>query len=66
MPYVLSLVLAALGLVVLLVVAVRVLRELRRLRSVQREVATDITDRAGLLKARVAGLKVAFAERRRR
>ncbi|GAA0514353.1 hypothetical protein GCM10011581_36470 [Saccharopolyspora subtropica] len=66
MPYVWSLVLLAVGLVLLALLLVRVVRGLRRFRSVQRQVVDDLNDRSGLVKARVAGLKVAFAERRRR
>lgn len=54
------------GLVLLVLLLVRVLREVGRFKSVQRQVAHDLADRSGLVKARVAGLKVAFSERRRR
>ncbi|SEF62322.1 hypothetical protein SAMN02982929_00231 [Saccharopolyspora kobensis] len=53
------------GLVLLVLLLVRVLREVSRFKSVQRQVAHDLADRSGLVKARAAGLKVAFAERRR-
>lgn len=53
------------GLVLLVLLLVRVLREISRFKSVQRQVAHDLADRSGLVKARMAGLKVAFAERRR-
>ncbi|KAA5832045.1 bacteriophage holin [Saccharopolyspora hirsuta] len=66
MPYVWSLVLLGAGLVLLVLLLVRVLREVGRFKSVQRQVAHDLADRSGLVKARVAGLKVAFSERRRR
>ncbi|MER7011368.1 bacteriophage holin [Saccharopolyspora sp. NPDC000359] len=66
MPYVWSLVLLGAGLVLLVLLLVRVLREVGRFKAVQRQVAHDLADRSGLVKARVAGLKVAFAERRRR
>ena len=65
-PYVLSLVLLGAALVLLGVLLVRAYAVLRRFKSVQREVAADIADRSGLVKARLAGLRVAFAERRRR
>lgn len=66
MPYVWSLVLLVLGLILLAALLLRMSRELRRFKSVQRRVAHDLDDRSGLVKARVAGLKVAFAERRNR
>lgn len=53
------------GLILLVLLLVRVLREISRFKSVQRQVAHDLADRSGLVKARTAGLKVAFAERRR-
>ena len=55
--------LAGAGLVVL---AVRAVKAVRELRSAQQQAVAQIKDRAGLLKARSAGLRVAFAERRRR
>ncbi|MEV0697309.1 bacteriophage holin [Saccharopolyspora sp. NPDC050389] len=66
MPYVWSLVLLVVGLVLLALLLVRLFRELRRFKSVQRQVFHDLDDRSGLVKARVAGLKVAFAQRRNR
>ncbi|MEV0083540.1 bacteriophage holin [Saccharopolyspora sp. NPDC003752] len=66
MPYVWSLVLLVVGLVLLALLLVRLFRELRRFKAVQRQVFHDIDDRSGLVKARVAGLKVAFAQRRNR
>ncbi|MEV5536177.1 bacteriophage holin [Saccharopolyspora shandongensis] len=66
MPYVWSLVLLAVGLVLLALLLVRLFRELRRFKAVQRQVLHDLDDRSGLVKARVAGLKVAFAQRRNR
>ncbi|GAA4618086.1 bacteriophage holin [Saccharopolyspora hordei] len=65
MPYVWSLVLLGAGLVLLVVLLVRLLREVKRFQSVQRQVAHDLADRSGLVKARAAGLGVALAERRR-
>lgn len=58
-----SVVLLILGVLLLLVCVLGVLRALRRLRSAQAEVTGHVQDRMGLLKARTAGLRVAFAER---
>lgn len=66
MPYTWSLVLLAVGLVLLALLLIRLFRELRRFKTVQRQVFHDLGDRSGLVKARVAGLKVAFAQRRNR
>ncbi|PKW18892.1 bacteriophage holin [Saccharopolyspora spinosa] len=66
MPYTWSLVLLAVGLVLLAWLLIRLFRELRRFKAVQRQVFHDFGDRSGLVKARVAGLKVAFAQRRTR
>ncbi|MBE9373544.1 bacteriophage holin [Saccharopolyspora sp. HNM0983] len=63
--YVPSLVLLTAALVLLALLLVRVYREVRRFQGVQQRVVRDVGDRSGLLKARVAGLRVAFAERRR-
>ncbi|MCX2732795.1 bacteriophage holin [Saccharopolyspora sp. NFXS83] len=64
MPYVWSLVLFVAGVLLLLVLLVRFFTLLRRVKKVQREVANDVSNRSGLLKARIAGLQVALAERR--
>lgn len=63
MPYVLSIVLLVLGVLLLLAFVLGAFRALRRLRSAQSEVSAHIRDRVGLLKARTAALRVAFAER---
>ncbi|WP_433869293.1 bacteriophage holin [Saccharopolyspora sp. CA-218241] len=63
MPYVLSLVLLVVGLVGLAWPVLRVFRGLRSFRSAQREVVGGVADRAGLLRARFAGLRVAFSDR---
>ncbi|MFC7342716.1 bacteriophage holin [Saccharopolyspora griseoalba] len=60
-----TLVLLAVGLILLVWLLVRSFLDIRRFRAVQRQVAREIGDRSGLVKARVAGLKVAFAQRRR-
>lgn len=65
MPYTPTLALIALGLIVLGVMAVRVIRSLRRLARARTLVVDRVGDGVGLLKARSAALKVAFAERRR-
>jgi hypothetical protein len=65
-PYVLSLVLLAVGLILLVAFLVQAVRRLLRFRSLQQQVARDLGDRSGLVQARVAGLRVAFAERFRR
>ncbi|MDR7303464.1 bacteriophage holin [Haloactinomyces albus] len=66
MSYVLSLGLSAVGLLLLLGVLMVTYRALRRFRVVQEHVRNDVDERSGLLRARAAGLRVAFAERRRR
>lgn len=65
MPYVWTLVLLAVGLILLVWLLVRVFLDIRRFLAAQRQVARAIGDRSGLVKARIAGLKVAFAQRRR-
>ena len=65
MPYVWTLVLLAAGVILLAWLLVRSFLSIRRFRAVQRQVAREIADRSGLVNARVAGLKVAFAQRRR-
>lgn len=64
MPYVWSLVLFVAGVLLLLVFLIRFFTLLRRVKKVQREVVGDVSNRSGLLKARIAGLQVALAERR--
>jgi len=54
----------ALGLVALVAIAVRVIRSLRRFARARTLVGDRVGDGVGLLKARSAALKVAFAERR--
>lgn len=63
-PYVWSLVLLVLGVVLLLAFLIKSLRVLRRTLSVQRSALTDVKERTGLLKARIAGLRVAVTERK--
>ena len=64
MPYIWSLVLLVLGVVLLLAFLIRLFGALRRTRAVQRRVVSDMADRTGMLKARAAGLRVAVSERR--
>lgn len=64
-PFVWTLVLLAVGLVLLVFLLVRTLMEVRRFRRVQRGAAHDLADRSGMVKARAAGLKVALSQRRR-
>ncbi|MCP3803718.1 bacteriophage holin [Allokutzneria sp. A3M-2-11 16] len=64
MPYLLSLLLVVAGLVVLVVVAVKVFRSLSRFGAAYAAAGRHVDDRAGLLRARSAALKVAIAERR--
>jgi hypothetical protein len=64
-PYTPTLALIALGLIVLVAITVRVIRSLRRFARARTLVGDRVGDSVGLLKARGAALKVAFAERRR-
>jgi hypothetical protein len=59
-----TLALIAFGLVALVAIAVRVIRSLRRFASARTLVWDRVGDGVGLLKARSAALKVAFAARR--
>jgi hypothetical protein len=61
--YVVSILLLVLGVVLLVVRVLGLLRALRRFRSARAEVAGHVQDRVGMLKARTAGVRVAFAER---
>ena len=63
-PYIPTLALIALGLIVLVAIGVRVIRSLRRFASTRTLVGDRVGDGVGLLKARSAALKVAFAQRR--
>ncbi|MGW4207329.1 bacteriophage holin [Lentzea sp. NPDC004789] len=57
--------LIAFGLIVLVAIVVRTVRSLRRFASTSTLVRDSVGDEVGLLKARSAALKVAFAQRRR-
>jgi hypothetical protein len=65
-PYTPTLALIVAGLIALVAISVRVIRSLRRFASARTLVGDRVGDGIGLLKARTAALKVAFAERRRR
>ena len=62
--YVPTLVLLAVAVLLLVALLVRAYRELRRFQGAQRRAARHITERTGLLQARLAGLRVALAQRR--
>ena len=66
MPYLPTAVLIVLGLAVLVVLLVRTVKVLRAFRRTASMVATNTQDRAGLLRARTAALRVAFEQRRRK
>lgn len=64
--YLISIAVAVLALVLLAAVLARTVAELRRARVVVTELLGDQADRAGLLRARTAGLRVGIAELRAR
>jgi len=64
--YLISIAVAVLALVLLAVVLLRTVAELRRARIVLTELLGDQSDRAGLLRARIAGLRVGVAQLRSR
>ncbi|MEV6644867.1 bacteriophage holin [Amycolatopsis sp. NPDC051371] len=66
MPYLPTVVLVAIGLLLLVVLVVRTAKVLRGFKQTASMVATNTQDRAGLVRARSAALRVAFAERRRK
>lgn len=63
-PYLPAIVVLALGLVLLGLLLVQPARGLRRFRRTTNIVVADVRDNVGLLRARVAGLRVALAQRR--
>lgn len=65
MSYLPSIVLAVVGVLVLVVVLIRTFGVLRRFRRASSMVTASVSDRTGLVKARTAGLRVAFERRRR-
>ncbi|GHF92017.1 MULTISPECIES: bacteriophage holin [Amycolatopsis] len=66
MPYLPTAALLVLGLVVLVVLLVRTVKVLRAFRQTTSMVVTNTQDRAGLVRARAAGLRVAFGQRHRK
>ena len=66
MPYLPTVVLVAIGLLLLVLLLVRTIKVLRGFKQTASMVATNTQDRAGLIRARSAALRVAFAERRRK
>lgn len=66
MPYLPTVVLVAIGLLLLVVLVVRTAKVLRGFKQTASMVATNTQDRAGLIRARSAALRVAFAQRRRK
>lgn len=66
MPNLPTIVLVAAGLLLLVVLLVRTTRVLRGFRQTASMVAANTQDRAGLIRARSAALRVAFAQRRRK
>lgn len=65
MPYLPTIVLVAIGVLLLALLLVRTAKVLRAFRQTASMVATNTQDRAGLIRARSAALRVAFAQRRR-
>ena len=66
MPYLPTVVLVAIGLLLLVLLLVRTVKVLRGFQRTASMVATNTQDRAGLVRARSAALRVAFAQRRRK
>ncbi|QUF06125.1 bacteriophage holin [Actinosynnema pretiosum subsp. pretiosum] len=64
MPYLPSLALVLLGLVILVVAVLKVTRSLRRARAASTLMSDRVGDRVGFLRARLAALGVAFQQRR--
>jgi ABC-type transporter Mla subunit MlaD len=65
-PYLPAAVLILIGLAGLVVLLVRTVKVLRAFRQTTSMVVTNTQDRAGLVRARSAGLRVAFARRHRK
>ncbi|MFF1611253.1 bacteriophage holin [Amycolatopsis sp. NPDC058278] len=66
MPYLPTALLILIGLAGLVVLLVRTVKVLRAFRQTTSMVATNTQDRAGLVRARSAALRVAFAQRHRK
>jgi len=65
-PYLISVLAVAAGVVVLLVVVVRLAGQTRRLADTARQCRTHFADRTGALAARIAALRIAVNRRRHR
>ncbi|MEV6610363.1 bacteriophage holin [Kutzneria sp. NPDC051319] len=65
MLYVIAALVIVLGLVLLAVTLQRTLRKAARLKATAARAQADIADRRGLVRARIAALGVALAQRRR-
>ena len=65
-PYLISVLVVAAGVVVLLAVVVRLVGLTRRLADTAHQSRTHFADRAGALTARVAALRIAVSRRRHR
>jgi ABC-type transporter Mla subunit MlaD len=65
-PYLPTVVLVVIGLLLLVLLLVRTVKVLRGFKQTASMVATNTQDRAGLIRARSAALRVAFAQRRRK
>ncbi|WP_410566605.1 bacteriophage holin [Amycolatopsis sp. cmx-4-61] len=66
MPYLPTVALVVIGLALLVVLLVRTAKVLRAFRRTASMVAAHTQDRAGLVRARSAALRVAFAQRHRK
>lgn len=66
MPYLISALAAAVGVVVLIALLVRLAGPTRELARTARASGARLADRRGLLTARIAALRVQLAQRRRR
>jgi hypothetical protein len=63
--YVIAALVVVLGLVLLVLTLLRTRRKVARLRAAAARAGADIADRRGLIRARIAALGVALAQRRR-
>lgn len=64
MPYIPTFVLLAVGVVLLAVLVIRLAKGLRRFNRTTSMVVTNTKERVGLLRARAAAVRVAFAQRK--
>jgi hypothetical protein len=65
-PYLISVVAGAVGIMVLVTVMVRLVGPVRRLADTARQSRAHLTDRTGALAVRIAALRVAISQRRHR